>query len=103
MKRQRKAAGVEQCHVLFISASEEQHLSQILDQVEGSPVLTVGDMEGFAKAGGAINFTKMGKRIRFDINPTAAKACGITLSSKLLSLAHLVGEEAQTTRLGEGY
>ncbi len=103
LKRPRKTAGVEQCHVLFVSASEEKRLSQILDQVESSPVLTVGDMEGFAKAGGAINFTKIGKRIRFDINPTTTKASGITLSSKLLSLARLVGEEAQTSRLGEGY
>lgn len=103
LKRQRKTAGVKQCHVLFVSGSEEKRLSEILDQVEGWPVLTVGDMEGFAEAGGAINFTKIGNRIRFEINPTAAKASGITLSSKLLSLAHLVGDEAQTTQLGEGY
>ncbi len=103
LKRQRKAAGVKQCHVLFVSASEEKHLSKILDEVKGFPVLTVGDMKGFAEAGGAINFTKIGNRIRFEINPAAAKASGITLSSKLLSLAHLVGEEAQSTRLREGY
>src|SRR5688500_8527409 len=42
-------------HVVFISASEEPRLRQILDEAKNSAVLTVGEVSGFLREGGVIN------------------------------------------------
>ncbi len=75
------------CHILFISGSEVDHLPQILGAVAGFPVLTVADFEAFARRGGAIELKMIGGRVRFDINASAASAAGLRVSSKLLTLA----------------
>jgi hypothetical protein len=81
---------VPECHVLFISRSEERRLDAILKQVRSRCVLTVGEVEGFAEAGGVINFTTEENKVRFEINPDAAEGAGLKISSKLLSLARIV-------------
>ncbi|HSN85930.1 MAG TPA: YfiR family protein, partial [Thermoanaerobaculia bacterium] len=49
-------AGFEGCHVLFISGSERESARELLAALGSRPVLTVGDTEGFLRAGGMINF-----------------------------------------------
>ena len=75
------------CHVLFVSRSERKRLAKVLARVQGQPVLTVADMEGFLRAGGVINFVQEDSRIRFLINTEAAERGGLRISSKLLRLA----------------
>jgi hypothetical protein len=82
-----KAAG---CQILFISRSERSRLPQILATVRGSPVLTVGDSQGFLDQGGIINFVLEGSKVRFEINTEPADRVGIRISSKLLQLAKRV-------------
>src|SRR5262245_52243456 len=59
----RSATEVTNCHILFISSSEKGRLPQILKQLKGSSVLTVGEMPGFTEAGGMINFVFEGTKI----------------------------------------
>ena len=75
------------CHVLFVSHSERQRMPEILARVEGAPVLTVGDTDGFLRAGGMINFVLEENKVRFLINQAAAERSGLRISSKLLRLA----------------
>jgi len=75
------------CHMLFILASEEIRLQGIFAALGGSPVLTVGETEGFTKANGMINFVLEDNKIRFRINNDAARKANLKISSKLLSLA----------------
>ena len=42
------------CRIVFISASELPHLSQILESLRGVSTLTVGDFDRFASRGGMI-------------------------------------------------
>ncbi len=81
------------CQLLFVSGSEADRAPKILESLKGRPTLTVGDMGGFAAMGGCINFTIEGPKIRFEINPGVAKRSGLTVSSKLLRLARIVGEK----------
>jgi hypothetical protein len=81
------------CHVLFVSGSDRQASAKVIDAVRHSPVMTVGEADGFAQAGGICNFTREGARIGFEINVAAAGRAGLTLSSRLLALAHIVREE----------
>ncbi|MDE3019948.1 MAG: YfiR family protein [Nitrospirota bacterium] len=78
------------CHVLFVSASERARLAAVLASLAHRRILPVSDIEGFAGAGGIVEFVPVEKKIRFGINLAAAKQSGLRISSKLLSLAMLV-------------
>src|ERR1700674_1256366 len=81
---------IQECRVLFISASESGNLSQILEGIKGAPVLTVGDTEGYAGRGVIINFYLQENKVRFEINVEASKQAGLAISSQLLKLARIV-------------
>jgi len=83
------------CHLLFVGASTGQEVMALLEELTGQPVLTVGDMEGFAQLGGMINLAKQGNRLRFEVNRRAVERAGLQLSSQLLKLASLVGESEE--------
>lgn len=87
IKEFRSAAEATNCHVLFISSSESERLSEIVEQLHGTSVLTVSETARFIEAGGMINFVPEGNKIRFQINNEAAKRAKLKISSKLLSLA----------------
>ena len=57
-------------------------------------MLLVGEQDGFATQGGLINFYLEQNRVRFEINPGEARRREVRISSKLLGLARIVGEEA---------
>ncbi|HXR15353.1 MAG TPA: YfiR family protein [Terriglobales bacterium] len=85
------------CQVLFIASSEKQKERDILRGLAGVSVLTVGDIPGFAKMGGIINFVLDENRVRFEINVKAAERVHLKLSARLLTVAKLIvtDEEAQ--------
>lgn len=75
------------CHVLFISDSEKSRLSKIISALAGASILTVSETDNFIAEGGMINLLIIDQKVRFEINNSAAKTAGLTISSKLLSLA----------------
>ena len=82
------------CHVMFICASEQKYLKEILDRVKEHPVLTVGDTKGFLESGGIINFVIEQEKVRFEISTAAAKLAGLKIRSQLLRLAKRVVQPA---------
>lgn len=75
------------CHVVFLARSEAEGMATWLKAIEGRPVLTVGDMDGFCEGGGMVNLTvSKDGRIRPELNPEAARAVGVQLSARLLNL-----------------
>ena len=90
VKTVRTPAEMRACHIVFVTLPEAQHLSGILDSLDALPVLVVGDMPGFAGAGGDIGFVIDEGKVGFQINPTAARRAGLKISSKLLRLAEIV-------------
>ncbi|HET6969756.1 MAG TPA: YfiR family protein [Phenylobacterium sp.] len=73
------------CHILFVGDSRAQSALDAIKAVRGSPTLTVAD--GGSDIGAIIRFVVRDNRVRFDIDTAAAAANGVTISSKLLSLA----------------
>jgi hypothetical protein len=53
--------------------------------------VTVGEAEPFLRRGGAVWLRLPDRRVRFDVTLQAARAAGLTLSSRLLSLARVRG------------
>ena len=81
------------CHILFISATENERMGQHLGALKGMPTLTVSDTEGFARQGGMIRLFLENSRVRFAVNRQAIERAGLTVSSKLLVLAQIVEED----------
>jgi YfiR/HmsC-like len=90
VRRYRRLADVTGCDILFISRSEAGRMEDILAGLQGRPILTVSDAEGFARRGGMIRFVTERSRVRLEINRRAAEAAGLTLSSKLLRVADVL-------------
>jgi hypothetical protein len=82
------------CHMVFIPATDEDQASKIVRNLKGSSILTVGEAEGFAGLGGIINLTVKGNKVHFEVNQLAAQRAGLKISSKLLSLAKIVNDNA---------
>jgi hypothetical protein len=82
---------LENCHILFISSSEKSKLPQILSKLEGKPVLTVSELDGFSKQrGGMVRFyVNEQKKIRLKLNLQSARTEGLGVSSKLIQVAEL--------------
>ncbi len=83
---------IQQCHVLLISSSEENSLSEIIESVNEAPVLTISEIPHSAEAGVMISFYRKGKYLRFEVNLRSLRKSKLKMSSKLLQYARLVEE-----------
>jgi hypothetical protein len=88
--RAQKIEDLKDCQMIFVSRSEEEHVGEILTQLDSRPILTVSEVESFAQDGGDIDFYLSDGKVRFEINPQAAERCGLRISSQLLSLGKIV-------------
>jgi hypothetical protein len=86
------------CQIAFISSSEQFHFREVIASFSGQNTLLVGDADGFASSGGAIEFLLEENHIRFAINPGAADRADLKVSSKLLVLAQIVHEDSDKGR-----
>ena len=87
IKRSRRVEDLKDCHVLFISRSEQTRDAQILKSLEGLSILTVSDTEEFLADGGIINFKMQNNKVRFEANVATAQRAALKISSELLDLA----------------
>ena len=81
------------CQIIFISQTGSRALKHIMSVLKGQPVLTVSDIEDFTAHGGIIQFKLVDNKVRFNINIDNASHAGLTISSKLLSLATIVRDD----------
>ena len=69
-----KEGGLSSCNVLFIAGSESGNIDSILAPLRGTPVLTMSDIDGFADAGGMVEFRQESGKIGIWIDLSAVKA-----------------------------
>jgi hypothetical protein len=82
---------VRGCHIVFLSASLPAETQEaIVRRVAGHGVLLVGEAEKFLDWGGAIRFVVEENKVRIHIARKAAQREGLTISAKLLQVAHVV-------------
>jgi hypothetical protein len=82
--------------ILFIGPSVGKETGAVLATLRTVPVLTVGDMAGFAALGGIINFIIEDQKVRFEVNLDAAERARLRVSSQLLTVARIVREPSRT-------
>lgn len=81
---------LSRCPVAILGPVEDNQLESVLQQLEGSNVLTISESEDFARRGGVIRLFEVQHKVRFEINRTAARKAGLTISSEILKLATIV-------------
>nr|WP_319394950.1 YfiR family protein [uncultured Desulfobacter sp.] len=80
--------------VVFISRHMRlEHVLQILKNTEDRPILTIGEIKSFSRAGGIIQFFTRDDHLHFEINIQKARAHQLKFSSRLLKLAVIVNEK----------
>ena len=77
---------------------DPKKLHRILDAAATAGVLTIGEGEEFTTRGGVIGLLVLDRKVRFDVDTTAAQSAGLRVSSKLLALTHAV--RSSTDRSG---
>jgi YfiR/HmsC-like len=95
IRRFKSLADVDNCQILFIDRSENNRIEQVLTALKGRSTLTVSPADGAAERGVMIQFATENSRIRLRINVESARAAGLTISSKLLRPAAIVGPAAK--------
>ncbi len=78
---------INDCEVIFISGASAREMQALSHAVAGRPVLTVSDQKDALNQGIGINMVTRQNRIAFEIGLRAVEANGLSLSSKLISLA----------------
>ncbi|HTR97723.1 MAG TPA: YfiR family protein, partial [Candidatus Acidoferrales bacterium] len=86
----RRPQDVRGCQIVYIAGSEIAHQGEIVEALKGTPTLTLADLDGFATHGGMVDFTGVAPNLRFEICLARADEAGLKISSRLLSLAHVV-------------
>lgn len=90
-----RADELGRCHAVFIAdAAARGPASAWQRRAESLDVLTMGDADGFAAAGGMIGLVFDGTRMRFEINDRAVKRSGLKLASQLYQMGRSVPEGA---------
>jgi hypothetical protein len=69
---------------------DARKLHRILNAAAAAGVLTIGEGESFTTSGGVIALLVEDRKVRFDVDTSAAKSAGLRVSSKLLALTRTV-------------
>ena len=91
VRRFRSVDEIQDCQILFIDRSEVGQLDRIISALNHRSILTVSEIDQAAQRGVMIQFATENNHIRLKINLDSAHAAGLSISSKLLRLADIVG------------
>lgn len=80
--------------ILFIARSAVPQIARVLEATRGTDILTVGEAEGLAARGVAVNFVERDGTIKFEMSERTLREARVQVSSQLLKLAILVDEES---------
>jgi hypothetical protein len=86
----RKDEDLRACHIVFVSHSEASRYAKLLQTLEGTSVLTVGETPDFLAAGGAVSFSLQREILQFEVDLLHANKAHLRISSRLLVLARRV-------------
>jgi hypothetical protein len=81
---------IEDCHILYVTASKSDNLPLIVPASKNKNFLVVTEKEGSCKEGSGINFIDKDGKLTFEISKTNIESSGLTVSSSLFSLGKLV-------------
>ncbi len=95
VKKDISISDIPGCNILFVSKSEEENVSPIIEHAQNHPVLTVSGIKDFADKGGIIEMVKVEQniglfskdKINLRINLKAANKEHLEIDPQLLEIA----------------
>lgn len=78
------------CHILYMSKLVKDQYNDIIESMKGTPVVTFGDLEGFAEAGGCMHFYIVNNRMAIMINTETMTANNLGLQPEVLKLITII-------------
>jgi hypothetical protein len=91
VKRAAGAATLADCDLVYVEDGGREPLRRVLTGLGRRAILTVGESEDFAAAGGMIALRRTAERkLRLQVNLAAAEAAGFKISAQLLRVADVV-------------
>lgn len=86
----RSISQIGQCDAVFISEVPEPDLEKILTALKGKPIVAIADTPGYSNRGVTVNLVVVNRKVGLEVNVTALKASGVTLSPQVLKNATIV-------------
>lgn len=83
-------AELRDCDVLYFSDSSAARIQSFLNRIGSDSILTVGETDQFARAGGTVSLVRSGDQIEIEVNLAALHKRKLEMSSRLLNLAVIV-------------
>ena len=97
--RNRSDQSLTGARAAFVVEPDAKKLHRVLDAAAVARVLTIGEGDSFTTRGGVIGLIVEDRKVRFDVDTSAAQNAGLRVSSKLLTLTHAI--RSSTDRLGD--
>ncbi len=91
IQRYSNVADLRPCQILFIDRSVSGEAAKALETLAHKGTLTVSDFDSASPHDVIIRFLNEDKKIRLRINVDSARDAGLTISSKLLRPAQVIG------------
>jgi hypothetical protein len=83
------------CHILLIAFRDRARIEPALRGAQAANILTVGQSPDFIRMGGIINLVRNENSVELEINPKAAEATGLKISSRLLAVSRVVASSPE--------
>lgn len=78
------------CQLVYIPDVEEARIGAVLRWIQGLPILSTSNADGFARSGGGIELLRNGGRVQFVVNADTLARQGLSPSSQMMRLANRV-------------
>jgi hypothetical protein len=91
--RFKEPADIQRCHILFVARTGKERTSAMLERARQPGMLTVGEADGFAQAGGVVSILIEEGKPKLEVNLGAAQERKVVINAKLLKLAVIVRSE----------
>lgn len=78
------------CQLVFVSTTENDHIPEIVTKLQKKPILSFGDMSGFAEKGGDMNFYIANNRLAIMVNLPPIAESNLKVNPQMLRLVTIV-------------
>lgn len=78
------------CQIIFVTKTEDDDVPNIVKTLAKKPILTFGDMPGFAEKGGAMNFYIANNRLAIMVNLPPIGEANLKVNPQMLRLVTIV-------------
>jgi hypothetical protein len=79
------------CQVVYFATDKPGEIKPVLQALNVSHVLTIGETDGFLDQGGAVNLFLQDGHMSFEVSLPALNRAGVEISSKLLRFGQIRG------------